>query len=428
MRRPLVVVLSLLPFWMAAQSPTLILGEVTHRTASVTVAVKAPEHDYYNHLGWFAVGPNNEHHPLMVGEISKYFDDLKPGTVYRVAHITPTSNASEFDTNYVTEFATLEDWQHRREAPDFSFVTGSCSYINEEPTDRPGDPYGGGYGIYGHMVAEDADFNLWLGDNLYLRPSDYTSTSGIMRRYFYSRRNESLSPLLSSRPNLAIWDDHDAGPNNCIGTFSLIDETREAFRIYWPRESYGTPEVEDLRWVSAFSDVVVIGLDNRSHRTSEHAPNPQILGKEQIDWLVSQVRFYRSASFIVVAIGGQVLNSAAVYENYAQYPEERNYLLSQLASTGYDNLVFFTGDRHHSERSELELDGHRIVDFTVSPMTSGPSTVVGDEVNANRVGDYIDERNYAVVSVTGEHGERKMTVIYKNSEGEEISRHTIDSL
>lgn len=413
---------------MAAQSPTLILGEVTHRTASVTVVVEAPIHDYYSHLGWLAIGPSNDHHLLKVGEFANYFDDLTPGTKYRIARITPTANTSVYDTNYVAEFTTLEDWQHRRDAPDFSFVTGSCSYINEESTDRPGEPYGAEHGIYTHMLGEDAQFNLWLGDNLYLRPSDYTSSSGILRRYQYSRKNESFAPLLSARPNLAIWDDHDAGPNNCVGTFTLIHQTREAFTTYWPREFYGTPEVEDLRWVSTFSDVVVIGLDNRSHRTSEHSSNPQILGKEQIDWLVSQVRYYRNASFIVVAIGGQVLNSAAVYENYAQYPEERDYLLSQLASTGYDNIVFFTGDRHHSERSQIELDGHRMVDFTVSPMTSGPSTVVGDEVNENRIGDYIDERNYAVVSVTGERGERQMTVIYKNSEGEEISRHTIDSL
>lgn len=412
-----------------SQSRHVFLGEVTHRTANVTYtknhvfAGRSFDSYYLQH----AEGGNEGLHRGISLESS--FSGLMPGETYKIIEVAqhPLETA-QLDTTLLLTFTTPIDWEHRMSAPDFSFVTGSCSYVNESKTDRPGVPYGGAYTIYHHMASESADFNLWLGDNIYLRPSDYTSEYGIERRYINSRQLPDLQELLTSRPNYAIWDDHDAGPNNCVGTFALIDETREVFKSYWPRESYGTPEVDDLRWISTYSDCVFIGLDNRSHRTSEHSSNPQILGKEQIDWLVSQVRFHRSASFIVVAIGGQVLNSAAVYENYAQYPEEREYLLSQLAEIGYENLVFFTGDRHHSERSQIEIDAHRIVDFTVSPMTSGPSTVVADELNENRIGNYIDERNYAVVSITGQRGERIMTVTYKNSEGEEISRHTIESL
>ena len=39
-------------------------------------------------------------------------------------------------------FTTKELWQWRKPAPDFSFLTGSCSYFNEPPYDRPGRAYG----------------------------------------------------------------------------------------------------------------------------------------------------------------------------------------------------------------------------------------------------------------------------------------------
>lgn len=403
------------------------IGEVTHRTASV--AIMHPEESHADEWGaqYFIKSEAGDIHHSIIHNQNAYFQDLKPGTHYELYEVKMHFDLP-LDSIATANFTTLSDWQFKEPAPNFSFVAGSCSYINEEITDRPGTPYGNHYQIYRHMAEDTADFNLWLGDNLYLRPSDYTSSSGIERRYKYSRGNEELAQVLASRPNLAIWDDHDAGPNNCLGSFHLIDETRSCFRRYWPREKYGTSEANDLRWVSEFSDVVFIGLDNRSYRTSEHSANPQILGKEQIDWMVSQIHSNQNASFIVVAIGGQVLNSEALYENYAQYPAERAYLLSHIKSTGYKNLVFFTGDRHHSERSEVNMDDIRIVDFTVSPMTSGPSDVVHDEENTNRVGGYIDERNYALVSVTGSSDERMMTVTYKNKDGQEIFKHEIKSL
>ena len=59
--------------------------------------------------------------------------------------------------------------------PAFSFVTGSCAFINEAKYDRPGKPYGGGYEIFESMAADDPDMMLWLGDNIYLREVDFQS-------------------------------------------------------------------------------------------------------------------------------------------------------------------------------------------------------------------------------------------------------------
>ncbi len=407
-----------------AQSLMFMYGEINHREVHVIVESDSLGQDDWPD-GFVAVSEGDS-------VFLSYDRSFENGPyIYRGYGLTPGNHYTvygwihyqypEFEfTDSLSSFSTPEDWQYRRPAPDFAFVAGSCSYVNDEIADRPETPYGGGYDIYERMRAENADFNFWLGDNVYTRPSDYSSAFGIYHRYNQSRLNTELSSLLQTRPNLAIWDDHDAGPNNCLGSYEHISTTREAFMNHWPRGDYHEETTNDLRWIHTYSDVVIIGLDNRSHRTSEHSDHPQILGKEQIDWLVSQVRFHRRASFIFIAIGGQVLHSEALFENYAQYPEERSYLLDQLSKVGSNNILFLTGDRHHSEVSQLEHNGVRITDFTISPLTSGPSTVVQDELNANRVGTYIDERNYALISVTGSRDERMVHIQFKNTNGEEI--------
>jgi alkaline phosphatase D len=49
---------------------------------------------------------------------------------------------------YSLEFETTPLWKWRGDAPNFSFATGSCAYINESDYDRPGIPYGSNYQIF----------------------------------------------------------------------------------------------------------------------------------------------------------------------------------------------------------------------------------------------------------------------------------------
>lgn len=420
MKRKIIYISLLSPFLSFGQfvSPAT-LGEVNHREAYVKVA-----EDFVDD-GWF-LRCNNTYDTILPASSSDKgvfkWTGLEPGYTYS---LYPSNSI----VSAYCEFTTPKDWQYRDSVPNVSFVTGSCSYINEPGTDRlTSPPYGGDYQIYENMALDEADFNLWLGDNIYLRPSEYSSPSGVTRRYNSDRNNSYLQMLLTTRPNYAIWDDHDAGPNDAVGSYIYMESTREAFRTFWPRAQYGNGSSSDLRWLNLIGDVLFIGLDNRTYRTSEDAESPQILGKEQIDWLVSQVRFYKDASFIVVSIGGQVLNSEALFENYAQYPEERTYLLNQLATIKYQNIVFFTGDRHHSEISQLTVGNIRFTDVTVSPLTSGVATVRDEEVNENRITDIIESRNYAQVKVTGKLGTRLMTITYKDSEGKEIYSYSIRSL
>ncbi len=58
--------------------------------------------------------------------------NLDPSTVYEYEIITDKVAAKK------SVFKTKSLWQYRTPAPDFTFLTGSCAYFNEEGFDRPG--------------------------------------------------------------------------------------------------------------------------------------------------------------------------------------------------------------------------------------------------------------------------------------------------
>jgi alkaline phosphatase D len=126
---------------------------------------------------------------------------------------------------------------------------------------------------------------------------------------------------------------------------------------------------------------------------------------------------YSKAPFKMVATGGQVLNTAAVFENYATIPDERAELLRRIDEEGITGVVFLTGDRHFTELSQMSLkDGRTILDLTVSPLTSG--TFPPKEENLHRVdGTVVGVQNFATLDFTGKRDERVMTIRVHDAQG-----------
>lgn len=345
-------------------------------------------------------------------------DGLEPGTTYVVDFVVDGEVLGES-----IQVQTQVLWDYRMDPPAFKFVTGSCAYINEEAYDRPGRPYGGGYEIFESMASESPDMMLWLGDNIYLREVDFQSYSGFLHRYTHTRSTPEMANLLKACPNYAIWDDHDFGPNDSDGSWIHADWSKESFETFWSNPSYGLPEAP--RCVSTafrFVDMEFFLLDNRTYRVNHYnkTNNPQVLGQAQIDWLIQALRKSR-APYKFVVVGGQVLSDAAVYENVAQFPSERQQILSRLEAEDIRGVVFLSGDRHTTELSELTLaNGRKVYDLTVSPLTSGPGHA-RDEPNTLRVeGTYVEQRNYAVLSFEGPRKDRVCTVEVKGTDGSSL--------
>jgi len=70
---------------------------------------------------------------------------LDPATTYQYEIESSNQDKTEKRKG---KFTTKTLWQWRQPAPDFSFITGSCAYFNENGYDRPGRPYGGDTSIF----------------------------------------------------------------------------------------------------------------------------------------------------------------------------------------------------------------------------------------------------------------------------------------
>ena len=338
-------------------------------------------------------------------------DQLQEGKRYNYYLII---NNEKVVLPYETSFTSKKLWEWRTDAPDFKIAFGSCSYINEPALDRPGKPYGSSFEIFESINKKSPDIMIWGGDNTYLREGDWDTKTGIYHRYTHSRSLKELQPLLGRSQNFAIWDDHDYGPNDSDRSFGSKYITQKAFRNFWANKNYGTTSSQNEGVFSSFvwSDAEFFFLDNRFFRSPNNRKtgDKTILGKEQLEWLIDALSF-SNANFKIIVIGGQVINSAKVLENYSNYEEERNKLIEEITINQIKGVFFLTGDRHYSELSALQRPNtYPLYDWTVSPLTSGTvSEKYVSKDNLNQVaGSDFYVNNFATISFVGEKSKRKM--------------------
>ena len=347
-------------------------------------------------------------------------DQVIPGKKYKYEVYV---NNYKIERNYAMEFQTQELWKWRTDPPDVKFVIGSCSYINEPKFDRPGKPYGSNFEIFNSINKKKPDFMLWLGDNTYLREPDWNSRTGFIKRYSHTRAFPELQPLLASTHHYATWDDHDYGPNNSDGSFWLKETASEIFKLFWGNPNYDVTGKGGITGFFQWSDLDFFLLDNRYHRTANNnfTGNRQMLGKDQIDWLINALSFSQ-ASFKFVAVGGQVISNGAVYENYATYPDERKYLLDKIREAKIEGVIFLDGDRHHTILSKMQetKNVYPLYDLTCSSLTAGVNND-NEPYNSFKLEEtFVNVNNFGMLNVTGPTNDRELTIQIFDKDGKEL--------
>ena len=236
-------------------------------------------------------------------------------------------------------------------------------------------------------------------------------------------------------PQYAIWDDHDFGPNDGNSSYILKEDSRKVFMNYWLNPSYG----EDGKGVYtkfSWSDVDFFLLDDRYFRSADGLPdsvNGQpntdkiMYGHQQLQWLQNALAT-SSATFKIIATGSQVLNPYSPYDCLKHFPVDYEKLLGILTANNINGVVFFTGDRHHSEViKQPRKNGYTFYDVTVSPYTSGSHKFSGSEKNnPARVIGVDEKQNFGKVSVSGKKGERKLKVEFIGTKGEKLGEWSVD--
>jgi len=333
------------------------------------------------------------------------------------------------------EFTTKDLWQWRKPVPDFSFLTGSCAYINQPETDRPGKPYGGDSTIFETMAKERSAFMLWLGDAWYTREVDYYSEWGLWNRASHDRAAPVLQNFLKAMPQLATWDDHDYGPNDIGSNYILKETSRKVFNSYFCNPSSGE-NGQGIYTMTTWGDADIFITDDRWWRSADRTkdsvdgkPNPEkrMLGKQQMGWLKNSL-LYSSATFKIITVGSQVLNPVSPFDKWRDFPAEYDELMNFLKEYNVTGVLFLTGDRHHSEIIKVERPGtYPLYDITVSPLTSGTHQF-GDAEKNNpyRVFGLAEKQNYGKFSFSGPGGNRKLTVEFLGIKGEKLGEWSVN--
>ncbi len=421
MQRLLIIfALSLVNFGFS-QNPHLIsgpmLGYVEHRSALIWLEVDKTVQDVEIHY-WEKDSSQSTKTVKYIDILQQEFNpvrviltDLKMNTQYEYSIYLEHSKTT---TTFPLTFKTRELWEYRKDPPEFSFVLGSCLYINDSLYDRPGKKYGKSPKILETMADQKADFNLWMGDNLYFREADYSSAYGMNYRYSHDRAIPELQRLLASRANFAIWDDHDFGPNDSDLSFELKDEAFSLFKKYWGNTSYGERGNEGVYTKFSYGDAEFFLTDDRMFRSSDRlpdslngGPNPDktFFGKTQLKWIENALMTSRQP-FKFVVLGGQVLNPLSKDECLRHYPVEYNELINFIVTNRISGVIFLTGDRHFSETIGFQPPGfYKILDFTCSPLTSSPYVLNESNpefLNPLRVpGTLVMKNNFGKITISG---------------------------
>ncbi|MBL0018333.1 MAG: alkaline phosphatase family protein [Bacteroidetes bacterium] len=248
--------------------------------------------------------------------------------------------------------------------PEWSFMVGSCAFygVGAMRLVKPGQFTD----IFDAMRDHPTDFMIWLGDNVYLLNGEWNSERRMYEKYTKARLDPHINDFLATRPNLAMLDDHDYGPDNAEGDFENKGATMGCFKDFWPNPYFGNGSAGTYTHFD-YQDASFFMLDDRWFRESED--HKQVLGTEQMGWLQEKL-LASTAPFKFIALGSQVLSEANQKETWSKFPE-RQVLFDFIKANKITGVVFLSGDRHFTELCKLTQDGlYPLYDFTSSPLTS----------------------------------------------------------
>jgi alkaline phosphatase D len=256
---------------------------------------------------------------------------------------------------------------------------------------------------------------LWLGDNLYYQKPDLLDPAAMAARHRRQRGFAPLQNLLTAAPHLAVWDDHDYGPNDGDASYTMKGRSLELFRRYWANPGFGLPDVPGVFGFARWGDVQIFLLDDRYHRSPNawpDGPDKTMFGARQLEWLKQALLSAPKKTLKLVAGGSQFWNRASRFEGWHQFATEQKAFADWLVAQRIEGVVFLSGDRHFSEVLRIARPGaYPLYEFTSSPLTSRPyARPDRRELDNPDVvpGTLSTVRQFGLVRIRGPEGDRRI--------------------
>lgn len=287
---------------------------------------------------------------------------------------------------------------------NFSFMTGSCAFpYPYKALKGKGKDF-----IFKSMGYMVSDFMLWLGDNVYYLDGEWRSPEKMFMKNVKMRTNKHINEFIKSRPQYAVWDDHDYGPNDSDGSYAGKDSSLVIFQHFWANPSYGTDSVKGVFTNFSYEDVDFFLLDGRYHRK----PGVCMFGDGQLEWLKAKLKA-STANFKIIASGNQMIAEVGskIGECWKHYGQEKQELLNFLSEEKIEGVIFISGDRHYTELSYYAReDAYPLYEFTCSPLTS-LANPTGKMSNSYRAKSSLyAKQNFGRVSFSGPQAARECRI------------------
>jgi len=215
------------------------------------------------------------------------------------------------------------------------------------------------------MAKHNVTAFLALGDNVYVDRPELTET----QRYCYYRRQSrpEYRRFVASCPVFSIWDDHDFGTNDCLGSPGTDDipwkmPVWNVFKENWVNPGYGGGDATPGVWYNfSIGDVDFFLLDCRFYRHDPRGDKQTMLGPVQKKWLLDRLR-KSTATFKVIAssvpwtplVKGRGKGSPDTWDGY---PREREEIFSFIEKNRIDGVLLMSADRHRSDAYRNERPG-----------------------------------------------------------------------
>lgn len=322
-------------------------------------------------------------------------------------------------------------WTSGDDAPDLTIAIGSCFFLAADEPPWNASRYGGGYGIFDAIAAKAPDLMIWMGDNLYFQAPDELDPASMAMRYRRQRAHPALQRLLVAAPHVAIWDDHDYGPNDADMSYVMKGESLALFRRYWANPSFGLPDVMGIFGRARLGDVDLFLLDDRWYRTANRMndePGKTMFGAQQLAWLQNALVYSRAALKLVVN-GSQLWNRTNRFEGLNHYSHEQKALADWLLAQRIDGVMFASGDRHFSELLRIERPGaYPLYEFTSSPLTARPfeNPDAAERNNPDVVpGTFVGRRQFGLIRLRGPAKARRITLESYDETGALLWQHDL---
>jgi alkaline phosphatase D len=292
--------------------------------------------------------------------------------------------------------------------------------------------HSGAFAAYAHMLNDNPDLVLFLGDYIYemgATTSEARGTWAYAARtltdyrslYELAKSDRHLQAMHAACPWLVIWDDHEVLNDYAGGPIRAGETGRTARHMSWGYQAwYEHMPVSTKALTAGVTGLVERGaetriysavswgnlarfylLDMRQYRSAHvdcgiakafkpdecadwKNPERTMLGKEQERWLDEQLKAsqaYRWNLLAQTTVMSQytlpVFGGSAWSDGWDGYPVSRTRLLNDLQKNQTRNPIIFGGDIHQNWVSHVKQQNYAVPEFVMTSVTTpsfGPVT------------------------------------------------------